>query len=113
MRAEGVFRLILNVALFKGMKVELAQDKFVRIVALEAGKLVHFAIKVSNPAAAFELFKAVKRHIPLASTLSGAGTNGSDRTAPPALPPRSSKATGFAFHARDEGGEEPRGDEAA
>lgn len=48
MRADGVFRVILNVALFAGMSLELAQDKFVRIVALENGELVHFAIKVSN-----------------------------------------------------------------
>lgn len=47
MRAEGVLRLILNVALFPGMKVELAQDKFVRFVAMEDGKLQHFAIRVS------------------------------------------------------------------
>lgn len=47
MRADGVLRVILNVPLFAGMSCELAQDKFVRIVALEEGKLVHFAIKVS------------------------------------------------------------------
>lgn len=48
MRADGVFRVILNIALFAGMSLELAQDKFVRIVALENGELVHFAIKVSR-----------------------------------------------------------------
>jgi hypothetical protein len=48
MRSEGVLRLILNINLFKGMKINLEQDKFLRIVALEDGKLVHFAIKVSQ-----------------------------------------------------------------
>lgn len=50
MRSEGVLRLILNINLFKGMKINLEQDKFLRIVALEDGKLVHFAIKVSGRA---------------------------------------------------------------
>lgn len=48
MRSEGVLRLILNISLFKGMKINLEQDKFLRIVALEDGRLVHFAIKVSQ-----------------------------------------------------------------
>lgn len=47
MRAEGVLRLILNIKLFKGMGLYLEQDKFLRIVALEEGKTVTFAIKVS------------------------------------------------------------------
>lgn len=64
MRAEGVLRLILNVALFSGMKVELAQDKFVRFVAVEEGALVHFALRVSNPAAAHALYQAIKTRIP-------------------------------------------------
>lgn len=46
MRADGVLRVILNVSLFKGMKCEL-QEKFVRIVAFEDAKPVHYAIKVS------------------------------------------------------------------
>ncbi|KAJ1023144.1 hypothetical protein NDA16_003297 [Ustilago loliicola] len=48
MRADGVLRVILNVSLFKGMKCEL-QEKFVRIVAFEDAKPVHYAIKLSNP----------------------------------------------------------------
>jgi Ran-binding protein 3 len=48
MRSEGVLRLILNINLFKGMKIDLEQEKFLRIVALEDEKLVHFAIKVSE-----------------------------------------------------------------
>lgn len=47
MRADGVLRVILNVALFKGMKCEL-QEKFVRIVAFEDAKPVHYAIKVRH-----------------------------------------------------------------
>ncbi|CAO1618307.1 unnamed protein product [Sympodiomycopsis kandeliae] len=65
MRAEGVLRLILNVALFSGMKVELAQDKFVRFVAIEnEDQLVHFALKVSNPVAANALYQAITSSIP-------------------------------------------------
>ncbi|TKY89601.1 hypothetical protein EX895_001386 [Sporisorium graminicola] len=48
MRADGILRVILNVPLFKGMKCEL-QEKFIRIVALEDTKPVHYAIKLSNP----------------------------------------------------------------
>ncbi|SPO28374.1 related to YRB2 - Ran-GTPase-binding protein involved in nuclear protein export [Ustilago trichophora] len=48
MRADGVLRVILNVSLFKGMKCEL-EEKFVRIVAFEDAKPVHYAIKLSNP----------------------------------------------------------------
>ncbi|GAC99625.1 hypothetical protein PHSY_007228 [Pseudozyma hubeiensis SY62] len=48
MRADGILRVILNVPLFKGMKCEL-HEKFVRIVALEESKPVHYAIKLSNP----------------------------------------------------------------
>ncbi len=47
MRADGVLRVILNVSLFKGMKCEL-HEKFVRIVAFEDAKPVHYAIKVSS-----------------------------------------------------------------
>lgn len=42
-----MLRLILNVNLFAGMKIDVEQDKFVRIVAMEDGQLVHFALKVS------------------------------------------------------------------
>lgn len=48
MRSEGVLRLILNVNLFAGMGFNLEQDKFLRIVALEAGKTVTFALKVGK-----------------------------------------------------------------
>ncbi|CAG8803883.1 2855_t:CDS:2, partial [Racocetra persica] len=47
MRADGVLRVILNIALFHGMSVERSQEKFVRIVAFEGTSTapVHFAIK--------------------------------------------------------------------
>ena len=46
MRAEGVFRLILNVALFQGMSCE-RQDKWVRLIAFENGAVLHVALRVS------------------------------------------------------------------
>lgn len=47
MRADGVFRLILNVALFEGMSCE-RQDKFVRLIAFENGKTLQVALRVSR-----------------------------------------------------------------
>ncbi|RHZ59060.1 hypothetical protein Glove_365g106 [Diversispora epigaea] len=58
MRSDNVFRVILNVSLFNGMKIERSQDKFVKLFAFE-GKLVHFAIKLSNSNAANELYEAI------------------------------------------------------
>lgn len=48
MRADGVLKVILNVALFNGISVERAQEKFVRLVAFEGPDNipVHLAIKV-------------------------------------------------------------------
>ncbi|PWN52852.1 hypothetical protein IE53DRAFT_246843 [Violaceomyces palustris] len=68
MRADGVLRVILNVPLFAGMKCELAQDRFVRIVTLEEGKLVHFAIKLGNPGAAAAFYQALQDTIPSAES---------------------------------------------
>lgn len=50
MRTDGVYRVILNVALFHGMHVEKSQEKFVRLFAFEGkgDSLVHLAIKVCN-----------------------------------------------------------------
>lgn len=48
MRAEGVLRLILNVALFAGMTLELT-DKYVKTVVMEEGKMSPIAIKVGLP----------------------------------------------------------------
>jgi Ran-binding protein 3 len=63
MRADSVFRVILNVPLFSGMKVWIMQEKFVRFAAFEQAepseekkddessalgsrKLVNYAVKV-------------------------------------------------------------------
>lgn len=47
MRADGVLRVILNVALFPKMPVQLAQEKFIRFSAPgEDNKLEHFTVKV-------------------------------------------------------------------
>jgi Ran-binding protein 3 len=48
MRADGVLKVILNVALFHGMSVERAQEKYVRVIAFEGNDQipVHLAIKV-------------------------------------------------------------------
>ncbi|RHZ88933.1 hypothetical protein Glove_19g148 [Diversispora epigaea] len=59
MRADNVLRVILNIALFNGMHVE-RQEKFVKLSAFEGSKLVHLAIKLSNPNTADELCKAIK-----------------------------------------------------
>lgn len=98
MRAEGVLRLILNVRLFPGMGVELAQDKFVRFVALEGGEgsaaggaPCHFAVRCSNAAAGRALYEAVIGHIPKAVSADEAkdASGGAAAGAP------MSKATGF------------------
>lgn len=64
MRSEGVLRLILNVKLFKGMKANLEQDKFLRMVAFEDGKATHFAIRMGNAAAASQFTQTVQSLIP-------------------------------------------------
>lgn len=47
MRAEGVFRLILNTPLYAGMKAELS-DRYVKFAILEEGKIRNIAIRVSQ-----------------------------------------------------------------
>ena len=46
MRAEGVLRLILNVAMFPGMSFEVT-DKYVRTVVFEDGQSRSLLIRVS------------------------------------------------------------------
>lgn len=47
MRAEGVYRLILNAKLFNGMRCTVGQDpKFVKLSVVEGGVAVHHAIRV-------------------------------------------------------------------
>lgn len=60
MRSEAVLRLILNVSLFPGMSVTLAQDKFVRLSAFEDEKLKHFTIRVANAGLGRELYDSIK-----------------------------------------------------
>ncbi|KAE8231624.1 hypothetical protein CF326_g3359 [Tilletia indica] len=81
MRTEGVLRLILNVILFPGMSVELAQEKFVRFIAFEDGNLVHFAVRMAQPKVAEELFDTIKSRIPAPSTTvsAQAGTGASTK----------------------------------
>ncbi|MCO5573470.1 hypothetical protein L7F22_027241 [Adiantum nelumboides] len=64
MRSEGVLRLILNIKLFKGIKVNLEQDKFLRIVAFEDGKPAHFALRIGNATAASQFYYTIRDHIP-------------------------------------------------
>ncbi len=64
MRADGVLRVILNVKLFAGMSCQVAQDRFAKLVALEDGKPVHFAIKFGNPNAAHSFCEAVAENSP-------------------------------------------------
>ncbi len=47
MRAEGVLRLILNVALFAGMKSEVSGDRYVKATMFEDGQLRSFLMRVS------------------------------------------------------------------
>ncbi|CED83370.1 Ran-binding protein RANBP1 and related RanBD domain proteins [Phaffia rhodozyma] len=63
MRADGIFRLILNVALFSGMKLE-KQDKWVRFTAFEEAKPVHLAIRVGTLKSAEDLFDKIKSFVP-------------------------------------------------
>ncbi|KDN46116.1 hypothetical protein K437DRAFT_294376 [Tilletiaria anomala UBC 951] len=65
MRTDGVLRVILNVKLFAGMSCEVAQDKFVKLVALEDGTPVNFAIRFGNPTAASGFHDAVKKNTPV------------------------------------------------
>ncbi|KAL7412327.1 hypothetical protein BDY24DRAFT_392556 [Mrakia frigida] len=63
MRADGVFRLILNVALFQGMSCE-RQDKFVRLIAFENGATLQVALRLGTVKGAEDLFEQLQRLIP-------------------------------------------------
>ncbi|KAL9548456.1 hypothetical protein MBANPS3_005669 [Mucor bainieri] len=86
MRTDSVYRLILNLLLFQGMKVFIMQDKFVRFAGFETNvkedgtaetKLVSFALKLSNPSIAKEVCEQIIACIPQNSSSSSHG-NGSD-----------------------------------
>ncbi|KAI9323530.1 hypothetical protein BX666DRAFT_73335 [Dichotomocladium elegans] len=63
MRADTVYRVILNLPLFEGMDFLIMQEKFVRFAGFETievdGKketqVVNYALKVANPSTAIEL----------------------------------------------------------
>ncbi|RHZ72126.1 hypothetical protein Glove_246g5 [Diversispora epigaea] len=77
MRADNVLRVILNIALFTGMHVE-KQEKFVKLTTFEGNKLVHLAIKLSNPNAADELCKAIMDAITSQKELDGSNDDEDD-----------------------------------
>ncbi|KAF8324335.1 uncharacterized protein EI90DRAFT_3130031 [Cantharellus anzutake] len=71
MRAEGVFRLLLNASLFAGMPCAIGQDpKFIKLSILEDGRFVHHAIKVGNPKIAQDLVDTILANLPVHATLS-------------------------------------------
>lgn len=67
MRADGVLRLILNVALFPGMSCE-RQDKWVRFSAFEDAQLSHLAVRAGSVKSAEELVSARLREKALPSS---------------------------------------------
>jgi len=80
MRADSVFRVILNVPLFAGMKVWIMQEKFVRFAGFEtvepsesaekkdetvgSTKLVNYALKVGSSSSAQDLYDMIIAHLP-------------------------------------------------
>lgn len=74
MRADAVYRVIMNVTLFKGMIMDKdtesgkvgssLSEKFVRLHAFENASPVQFAIKVGSAASAQELYKHIIENIP-------------------------------------------------
>ncbi|KAL0078458.1 hypothetical protein J3Q64DRAFT_1766441 [Phycomyces blakesleeanus] len=79
MRADSVYRVILNLALFPGMKVFIMQEKFVRFAGFETetkengeteAVLVNYALRVRDPSAAQELCDQITMCIPHGSKTS-------------------------------------------
>lgn len=70
MRTDSVYRVILNLLLFEGMKVFIMQDKFVRFAGFEKQdddsetKLVSYALRLSNPTLARDLCEQINACIP-------------------------------------------------
>ncbi|KAI8638630.1 hypothetical protein BD408DRAFT_446621 [Parasitella parasitica] len=76
MRVDSVYRVILNLQLFPGMKAFIMQDKFVRFAGFETEvdqdgvtgtRLVSFALKLSNPSVAKEVCEQIISCIPPSS----------------------------------------------
>ncbi|GAN06253.1 conserved hypothetical protein [Mucor ambiguus] len=89
MRTDSVYRVILNLLLFQGMKVFIMQDKFVRFAGFETNvkedgtsetKLVSFALKLSNPSIAKEVCEQIISCIPHSSS-NGSGSDNDDSKA--------------------------------
>lgn len=66
MRAEGVLRLILNVAMFPGMSIEVT-DKYVRTVVFEDGQSRSLLIRTASSKMALELQGKLLQHVPKAN----------------------------------------------
>lgn len=73
MRTDSVYRVILNLLLFEGMKVFIMQDKFVRFAGFETEtkedgttetRLTSFALRCSNPSVAKEVCEQIISCIP-------------------------------------------------
>ncbi|KAF7965845.1 hypothetical protein HWV62_41226 [Athelia sp. TMB] len=65
MRKEAVFTVLLNVTLFHGMSVFIAQDpRYVRLSVIEDGQTVHYNLRVASAKIGEELLEAVKAYIP-------------------------------------------------
>ncbi|KAI8985420.1 hypothetical protein BDB01DRAFT_788168 [Pilobolus umbonatus] len=73
MRADSVFKVILNISLYPGMKIELAQERFIRFMAFEQenkadGSIetipVHYALRLNSPATARRVYDEITSCIP-------------------------------------------------
>ncbi|KAG8689821.1 hypothetical protein FRC11_000372 [Ceratobasidium sp. 423] len=73
MRAEGVLRLLLNMALYPGLICELGPDsKFVKVAEITPNERKLHAIKVGNAKLAQELYDQLTENTPTKSTTFGA-----------------------------------------
>ncbi|CAE6418493.1 unnamed protein product [Rhizoctonia solani] len=73
MRAEGVLRLLLNMALYPGLICELGPDpKFVKIAEITPNERKFHAIKVGSTKLAQELYDHLTENTPTKSMVSGA-----------------------------------------
>lgn len=71
MRKEAVFTVLLNVTLFHGMSVFVAQDpRYVRLSVIEAGQAVHYNLRVSD-ASTSHMVRVLTARIQVASAKMG------------------------------------------
>ncbi|KAH9951064.1 hypothetical protein B0H21DRAFT_719314 [Amylocystis lapponica] len=67
MRKEAVYTVLLNAALFKGMRCVLAQDpRYLRFSVFEEGVATHYNLRLSTAKIAEELLDEITSHIPSA-----------------------------------------------